>query len=178
MIPLRSQVGFSATQQNHRPIIPHEVHHDHNYGEPRRHHVQPLSRHQRNVDELENHDERESLSSRLRHRTLVNNSSITPAPTTNGVNISPRRPTRSTRLLTPEHNSDSEDDNTPLLNIVASSSRLQTPSNTRSGNQRSLRHRRQIGSDEDQVRYIKGYCFMLIKRVFFRNLDHQMDHAQ
>lgn len=162
MMPLRSQVGYNATQQNHRPII-HEVHHDHNYGE-RRHHAPPLSRHQRNVDELENQDERESLSSRLRHRTLVYNSNIrtnsTNTPITNN-----RRPTRSTRLQNSER-SDSED-NTPL-NIVASSSRHASSNEhfENHTNRRSLRRRR-IASDEEQVCYISfkktknSNCFFL-----------------
>lgn len=167
MIPLRSQVGFNANQQNHRPMMPHEV--DHNYGE-RRHPVQqPLSRHQRNVDELENQDERESLSSRLRHRTLVNSSNITAAAASSiqTLQTSPRRPTRSTRSQIIENNSDSDDDNTPL-NIVASSSRMQTIStDMRTTNQsggRLLRQRRQILGSDEVSSTISSYFFF--KKLF------------
>lgn len=161
-MPLRSQVGFNVTQPNHRPII-HEVHHDHNYGE-RRHHVPPLSRHQRNVDELENQDERESLSSRLRHRTLVYNSNIrtNANANTNTVSMSSRRHTRSTRLRISER-SDSED-NTPL-NIVASVSRLRSSSDNleHQMNRRSLRRRR-ISSNEEQVLFDTEYSSFILFR--------------
>lgn len=133
MMPLRSQVGFSNAQQNHRAILPHEV--DHNYGEPRRPPVPVLSRHQRSVDELENQDESESLSSRLRHRTLVNNSLRTST-----------RTTRHSQTTNTDQNTDSDDDNTPL-------NRLQTELNggpsTSSRPQRSTRRNRVHDSEDD-----------------------------
>lgn len=134
MMPLRSQVGFSNAQQNHRTILPHEV--DHNYGEPRRPPVPVLSRHQRSVDELENQDESESLSSRLRHRTLVNNSLRTST-----------RTTRHSQTTNTDQNSDSDDDNTPL-------NRLQTelngtPPSSSSRPQRSTRRNRVHDSEDD-----------------------------
>lgn len=148
MMPLRSQVGFSAGQQAHRTIMPHEV--DHNY--ERRPPVPQLSRHQRGVDDLENQDEPESLSSRLRHRTLQNSTS---SNNLNGTSASGHEHARITRSRNThvERNSDSDDDNTPL-NIVACSSRSQvyltSPSNSNSHSLRSSRRKR-LASDDERV---------------------------
>lgn len=143
MMPLRSQVGFGA-QPSHRAILPHEV--DHNYGETRRPHAPQLSRHQRNVDELENQDESESLSSRLRHRTLVNSSSASSTA------VPERRNTRSTRQ---SNDSDSEEDNTPLNRLQSGTTRSRAastrlPANTEySPSHRSTRQTRPAPSEEE-----------------------------
>lgn len=137
MMPLRSQVGFSNAQQNHRAILPHEV--DHNYGEPRRPPVPVLSRHQRSVDELENQDESESLSSRLRHRTLVNNSLRTST-----------RITRHSQTTNTDQNSDSDDDNTPLNRLQSNTGINGEPSSSSSSRpQRNTRRSRLHESDDD-----------------------------
>uniref|UniRef100_A0A336MD76 CSON013811 protein n=1 Tax=Culicoides sonorensis TaxID=179676 RepID=A0A336MD76_CULSO len=136
MMPLRSQVGFSNAQQQQRAILPHEV--DHNYGEPRRPPVPQLSRHQRSVDELENQDESESLSSRLRHRTLVNNSLRTST-----------RTTRHSQTTNTDQNSDSDEDNTPLNRLQSGTNGGLAGSSSSSRPQRNTRRNRVHDSDDD-----------------------------